>query len=57
MIDFITITDVLGKTIRTVKGASSNQLNVDVADLSQGVYFVEISTQNNLKQVKKLIKE
>ena len=57
MIDLITITDVLGKTIRTIKGASSNQLNVDVADLSQGVYFVEISTQNNLKQVKKLIKE
>ena len=57
MIDLITITDVLGKTIRTVKGVSSNQLNVDVADLSQGVYFVEISTQNNLKQVKKLIKE
>jgi hypothetical protein len=57
MIDLITITDVLGKNIRTVKGVSSNQLQVDVADLSQGVYFVEIITQNNLKQVKKLIKE
>ena len=57
MIDLITITDVLGKNIRNVKGVSSNQLSVDVADLSQGVYFVEISTQNNLKQVKKLIKE
>lgn len=57
MIDFITITDVLGKTIRTVKGVSGNQLQVDVADLSQGVYFVEIITQKNLKQVKKLIKK
>ncbi len=57
MIDSITITDVLGKIIRNIKGISGNQFNVDVADVSQGVYFVEIITQNNLKQVKKLIKK
>ncbi len=56
-IDSITITDVLGKTIRNIKRISGNQFNVDVADVSQGVYFVEIITQNNLKQVKKLIKK
>ncbi len=53
----VTITDVLGKNIRTIKTTTGNQMNVDVSDLSQGVYFVEITTTNNLKQVKKLIKE
>ena len=52
-----TITDVLGKTIRTLKATTGNQMSINVADLSQGVYFVEIITSNNLKQVKKLIKE
>ena len=57
MIDSITITDVLGKTIRNIKGVSGNQFNMDVSDVSQGVYFVEIITQNNEKKVKKLIKK
>ncbi|MBN8643232.1 MAG: choice-of-anchor J domain-containing protein [Flavobacteriales bacterium] len=53
----ITITDVLGKTIHTLKATTGNQMSVDVANLSRGVYFVEIITQNGLKQTKKLIKE
>lgn len=53
----ITITDVIGKNIRTIKATTGNQMNVDVANLSQGVYFVEIITQNGLKQTKKLIKK
>lgn len=53
----VTITDVLGKNIRTLKATTGNQMNVDIADVSQGVYFVEIITQNGLKQTKKLIKE
>ncbi|HLP65317.1 T9SS-dependent choice-of-anchor J family protein [Flavobacterium sp.] len=53
----ITITDVLGKTIRTLKATTGNQISVNLADVSQGVYFVEIITQNGLKQTKKLIKE
>lgn len=53
----VTITDVLGKNIRTLKATTGNQMNMDIADVSQGVYFVEIITQNGLKQTKKLIKE
>ena len=53
----VSITDILGKNIRSVKVESGYQTNIDIADLSQGVYFVEITTSNNLKQVKKLIKE
>ena len=40
-----------------MKVATGYQTNIDIADLSQGVYFVEIITQNGLKQTKKLIKE
>lgn len=53
----VNITDVLGKNISTLKATTGNQMSVDVANLSQGVYFVEIITQNGLKQTKKLIKE
>lgn len=56
-ISSVSITDVLGKNIRLVKVGSAYRTNIDIADLSQGVYFVEITTSNNLKQVKKLIKE
>jgi hypothetical protein len=56
-INSILITDVLGKSIRKIKDISNNQISLDVSDLSQGVYLVEITTDNNLKQVKKLIIE
>ena len=56
-IDTILINDVLGKNIKTLTNVSSNQNIIDVADLSQGVYLVTITTENNLKLVKKLVIE
>jgi hypothetical protein len=56
-IDTILITDVLGKTIRKVNNVSGNQSSIDVSNLSQGVYFIEVTTENNLKQIKKLVIE
>ena len=56
-IDTILINDVLGKNIKTISNVSSNQNTIDVADLSQGVYLVTITTENNLKIVKKLVVE
>ena len=55
--DRISIIDVLGKNILALKPSTSNQLTIDVNDLSKGIYFVEIITQNGFKQTKKLIKE
>jgi uncharacterized repeat protein (TIGR01451 family) len=54
-INHIFITDVLGKTIRKITTITNNQSLIDVSDLSQGVYFVEITTESNLKLVKKLV--
>ena len=56
-IDSILVADVLGKTIRRINNVSSNQNSIDVSNLSQGVYFITITTENNLKQVKKLVIE
>ena len=56
-IDHILITDMLGKKIRKIDNITNNQSLIDIADFSQGVYFIEIITENNLKQVKKLVIE
>lgn len=54
-IQSITITDVLGKMIRSIED-TTNQNTIDVSDLTNGVYFIEITTNSNLKQVRKLVK-
>jgi hypothetical protein len=51
----LVIYDVVGKTIKTIKNSPTNDLNLDVSDLSKGVYLVEITTETNLKLTKKLI--
>jgi uncharacterized repeat protein (TIGR01451 family) len=56
-IDAILINDILGKNIRSITNVSSNQNTIDVSNLSQGIYFVTITTENNLKLVKKLVIE
>jgi hypothetical protein len=54
-IQTISFTDVLGKTIKTIKNSASNEVSVGVSDLSAGIYFVEVTTISNLKTTKKLI--
>lgn len=51
----VTIFDVLGKVVKKVEAVNSNQTNISVSELSSGVYMVEVITENNLKQVKKLV--
>jgi uncharacterized repeat protein (TIGR01451 family) len=53
----ILINDILGKNIKTITNVSSNQNTINVSSLSQGIYFVTITTENNLKLVKKLVIE
>lgn len=51
----VIIFDVLGKVVKKVEGVNSNQTNINVSELSSGVYMVEVATENDLKQVKKLV--
>lgn len=54
-INSLEIYDLLGKKIKEVLNSSSNNVNIDVSDLSKGVYLVQITTQSDLKITKKLI--
>ncbi len=54
-INSVEIHDLLGKKIKEVLNYTSNDVNIDVSDLSKGVYLVQITTQSDLKITKKLI--
>ena len=54
-IESIVIFDVLGKVVKKVEAVNSNQTNINVSELSSGVYMVEVATDNKVKQVKKLV--
>lgn len=51
----IVIYDVLGKVIKVYNKLLSNEANLNVSDISKGIYLIEITTENDLKQSKKLI--
>jgi len=51
----INLYDVLGKTILSSKNLSSRQSTIDVSSLAKGIYMIEITTENNYKQTKKLV--
>ena len=51
----IVIFDMIGKTIKTVSGNNAQQVSIPINDLATGVYLIEITTETNLKQVRKLI--
>jgi uncharacterized repeat protein (TIGR01451 family) len=51
----IVIFDMIGKTIKTTSGNNAQQVSIPVNDLATGVYLIEITTETNLKQIRKLI--
>ena len=54
-IKIVSFYDVIGKSVKQIKNSNSNAIMIDVSQLSSGLYFVEIQTENNTKLVKKLI--
>ncbi len=51
----ITVYDVLGKTILASKSNNSNTQIIDLSNVNTGMYFIEVTTDSNLKVVKKLM--
>jgi len=51
----INVYNVLGKSVRTISDIDATQMNFDVSTLTKGIYFVEITTKNQLKITKKLV--
>jgi Secretion system C-terminal sorting domain len=54
-IENIQFYDVAGKTVKIISNVSNYQTSVDISALAKGIYFVEITSENNIKQTKKLI--
>ena len=51
----ISIYDVLGKKIKSSVNLATAEIDVDVSDLSKGIYIVEITSNTDTKNTKKLI--
>ncbi len=57
-IDEIIVFDVLGKTMLRKKATTPLQTeSVDFSQLTNGIYFIEVTTTNQLKVIKKIIVE
>ena len=57
-IDEIIVFDVLGKTMLRKKATTPLQTeSVDFSHLTIGIYFIEVTTTNQLKVIKKIIVE
>lgn len=51
----IALYEVSGKLVKNISGTNESQITVDLQNLAKGLYFVEITTASNTKQIKKLI--
>lgn len=51
----IVVYDVLGKTLMTQKLQNVSSQTIDLSSVNTGIYFIEVTTDANLKVVKKVI--
>ena len=51
----VVIYDIIGKAIKTISVNNSQQTTINVSNLASGVYMIEITTDSNLKQIRKFI--
>jgi uncharacterized repeat protein (TIGR01451 family) len=54
-LESITLYDLVGKVIKKTEHISSAQAAIDVSALSSGIYLLEVTTENQMKLVKKLM--
>ncbi|MEM7087249.1 MAG: spondin domain-containing protein [Bacteroidota bacterium] len=55
-IEMITIYNVLGKRVKQLTNVNSNSTEIDLSDLSSGVYLVKVLNDTNIEGVKRLVK-
>lgn len=53
----IELTDVTGRLIQTIKSTDLNQTTINIINLNDGIYFLNITFDNTNKVVKKFIKQ
>lgn len=52
----VSITDMSGRTIKTITSNNTKQTRIDVTDLNSGIYFIQV-VSNGVSQVQKFIKQ
>ena len=55
IIQKISVYDIVGKLIKVPFEINAQQMTINVGDLSSGIYMLEVTTDNNLKQVRKFV--
>lgn len=55
-INNVKITDINGRVVKNV-AASSNEAQIDLSDLSQGVYMVKVTSNEGVSDIKKIVKQ
>jgi hypothetical protein len=53
--DYITLTDLLGKTVWSMKGNLPRSKSIDISSLSQGIYFLRIQSGSDLYGGKQVV--
>ena len=48
----VTVTELNGKLVKSEKYSNSKNVRMDISNLSDGMYFVTVKADNELKQVK-----
>lgn len=51
----IVVYDILGNRVKSATAINSNQTTLTISGLSSGIYMVEVTTESDLKQIKKLV--
>lgn len=54
-LESIVLYDLVGKVITKLENISSAQSTIDISAFAQGIYLLEVTTENKLKLVKKLV--
>lgn len=52
----VSFLDLSGKTIHTLKNIANWETTINVSHFSKGLYFVEVTTENDLKLIQKMVK-
>ena len=55
IIQKISVYDIVGKLIKVPFEINAQQMTINVGNLSSGIYMLEVTTDNNLKQVRKFV--
>jgi hypothetical protein len=48
----VTVTELNGALVKSEKYSNSKNVRMDISNLSDGMYFVTVKSDNELKQVK-----